>query len=237
MKGTKLKMVAASAAMTLSLLSGCYAKLEIIRQPQHKEQIETNERIEKYKNLMEKILKYEDLIPGKDYAEGKIIIGFDEGTTLEDANNFIESHDDSKELELLTYYSEIELAVVKVPEGKEKAYALFFQNMSDETIVEHADLNYIAKILKGKDEIVPERILICFDKGTTEEQANSFIENHDLRDEMKMVLYRERLRLAEVKVPEGGEEYYAHYFNRMRDETIVQFAEPDYMNTIQKPNK
>ncbi len=146
MKISKLKVLAASTALALSLLSGCYAKIEITRKPYHNESIKKDETIEKYKNLMEKIVKYDKLVPGKDYAEERIMIGFDEGTTKEEANKLIESHDSSNELEMLSYFSEIGCAVVKVPKGKEQAYALFFQNMSDETIVDFAELDYIVRI-------------------------------------------------------------------------------------------
>lgn len=148
MKITKLKVFAASTALALSLLgSGCYVKLEIKEQPQYNEKIKNeNETIEKYKNIMEKIIKYDKLVPGKDYAEERIMLGFDKGATKEEANKFIENQDLTGELELLEYYSEIELAVVKVPKEQEKSYALWFQNMSDETIVKYADLDYIIRI-------------------------------------------------------------------------------------------
>ncbi len=146
MKLTNFKVLAASATLTLSLLSGCYAKLEITRKPQYNESIKKDETIEKYKNLMEKAIKYDNLVPGKDYAEGRIMIGFDKGTTREEANKFIESHDTSNELEMLKYHLEIECAIVKVPKGKEQAYTLFFQNMSDETIIDFAELDYIVRI-------------------------------------------------------------------------------------------
>jgi len=147
MKLTKFKVLAASAVLSLSLLSGCYAKIEITRKPYHNESIKKDETIEKYSNLAEKIVKYDKLVPGKDYAEEKIMMGFDDGTTREEANKLIESYDMNNELELISYDSELNWGVVKVPKGKEQAYALFFQNMSDETIVKYAELDYIIRIL------------------------------------------------------------------------------------------
>ena len=149
MKISKFKVLAASAALTLSLLTGCYAKIEITRKPYHNESVKKNETIEKYRNLAEKIVKYDKLVPGKDYTEEKIMMGFDDGTTREEANKLIESYDMNNELELISYDSELNWGVLKVPKGKEKAYALFFQNMSDETIVKYAELDYIIKILRN----------------------------------------------------------------------------------------
>ena len=148
MKLTKFKVLAASAALTLSILgSGCYVKFEVKENPKYNESIKKkNETIEKYKDIMEKFLKYKDLVPGKDYVEGRIFIGFDEGTTKKEANKLIEYENITGELEMLRYYSEVELALVKVPKGQETSYALYFQNMSDETIVEYAELDYILQL-------------------------------------------------------------------------------------------
>ncbi|MDP2907338.1 MAG: hypothetical protein Q8O03_05340 [Nanoarchaeota archaeon] len=146
MKLTKFKVLAASTALALSLLTGCYAKIEITRKPQYNESIKMDETVKKYRRLTENIIKYDKLVPGKDYAEERIMIGFDEGTTKNEANKFIENQDITNELEMLSYFSEIEWAVVKVPKGKEQACALFFQNMSDETIVDFAELDYTVRV-------------------------------------------------------------------------------------------
>lgn len=146
MKISKFKVFAASTALALSLLgNGCYVKLEVKKQPQ---QSTENKKVEKYRNLAEKILKYDKLVPGKDYAEEKIMMGFDDGTTREEANKIIEGYDMNNELEMMSYDSELNWGVVKVPKGKEQAYVLFFQNMSDETIVKYAELDYIIRILR-----------------------------------------------------------------------------------------
>lgn len=145
---TKLKIFAVSTALALSLLgSGCYVKLEVKEQPKYNESVKKkNETIEKYENILEKIIKYKDLVPGKDYIEGRILIGFDEGTTKKEANKFIESEDITNEIEMLSYDQELKQAIVKVPKEQEKSYALWFQNMSDETIIDYAELDYIVRI-------------------------------------------------------------------------------------------
>jgi len=147
MKVSKFKILAASTALALSLLgNGCYAKLEITRKPVYNESIKMDETIKKYDRLIGMVKKYDNLVPGKDYVEGKILIGFDKGTTKQEANKFIEKEDIADCLEMLEYFSEVELAVVKVPREQEKSYALYFQNMSDETIVDYADLDYILRV-------------------------------------------------------------------------------------------
>ena len=149
MKISKFKALAASTALALSLLgNGCYVKFEVKEQTKYSDSIKKkNETIAKYKRLVEMTVKYDKLVPGKDYAEERIVIGFDKGTTKQEANKFIEKEDIADCLEMLSYFSDIEVAVVKVPREQEKSYALYFQSLSDETIVEHADLDYIVRPL------------------------------------------------------------------------------------------
>lgn len=141
---TKLKIFAASTALSLLLLNGCYAKIEIKRS-QHKE-LQQNEVVKKYEHLLDQIIKYEKLVSGKDYTEGKIIINFDKEITKEEANKFIENQDITNKLEMLSYNRKLKQAVVKVPKEQEKSYALWFQNMSDETIVDYTELDFITEI-------------------------------------------------------------------------------------------
>lgn len=87
--------------------------------------------------------KYKDLVPGKDYAIGSIILGFDDGITRTAAYQFIKSQN----LEMQSYHPEINFAIVKVDEGEEKEYTCYFECMKDETIIKNAELNYIYRIM------------------------------------------------------------------------------------------
>ena len=73
------------------------------------------------------------------------------------------------------------------------------------------------------------RILIGFDELITKEEADEFIESHDSNDELELTNYITRLKFAEVKVPEGEELRFVDYFNNLKEETIVNYAEPDYL--------
>lgn len=103
----------------------------------------SNSLIEEYAECIE---KYREFTPGKDYAMGNILVGFDEGTTEQEAKQFLDQ-EKYNELEMTNYFEMINYAVVKVPEGKEKGYVCFFDSTKDDTIVNSAELNHIMHIL------------------------------------------------------------------------------------------
>jgi len=85
---------------------------------------------------------------------------------------------------------------------------------------------------KAEEKYAKGRILIGFDEIITKEQADEFIESHDSNDELNLTNYHIRLKFAEVKVPEGEEIKFVDYFNNLKEETIVNYAEPDYIAHI-----
>ncbi len=91
--------------------------------------------------------KYKDLVPGKDYAKGYIVVMFDKGVTGEEADKFIESCDANNELKMADYFEGLNISLVTVPEGKEIDYVCSFNILGDETIVYFAEPDYLARIL------------------------------------------------------------------------------------------
>ncbi|MBU4501239.1 MAG: hypothetical protein KKA79_01505 [Nanoarchaeota archaeon] len=131
MKLTKTKIFLASAAMALSLTAGCIIVKDKVRDtPAYKECIEDYEGIKQ-----------------EDYKQGSILIGFDESTTPNEAEEFIESWDFNNELEInpkkSTWFLYTELSV---PEGKELDYVCYFRSMAEDTIINYADPNHIIRI-------------------------------------------------------------------------------------------
>lgn len=100
---------------------------------------EKKEPGQKYIKCLE---RYKDLVPGKDYAKGSILLGFDKGITKQEADWFIEKNDAYNELEMVDYYKMTNSAVVKVPGGKEIEYVCHFNGMK-ETIINYAEPNFI----------------------------------------------------------------------------------------------
>jgi len=94
------------------------------------------------------IERYKNMTPGKDYVEGNIIIGFEEGITREAAKQFIENYNKNKELEIIRYWNDFDKTgwtTVKVPKGKEIEYACSLDSLSlDETVIKFAIPNIIA---------------------------------------------------------------------------------------------
>ena len=81
------------------------------------------------------------------YKLGEILVGFDEGTTQAQAEEFIESLDYDNELDIQPRrYIRLRSSVVNVPEGKEMDYACYFNSMADDTIIKYGGLNHIYKI-------------------------------------------------------------------------------------------
>lgn len=89
--------------------------------------------------------QYKNLIPGKDYLEGNIIVGFSEGITREAAKLFIEQYDKNKKLEIIRYWNDFDetgWTTVKVPKGKEIEYACLLDSLNyDKTIIKFATPN------------------------------------------------------------------------------------------------
>jgi len=125
----KLTHIVAAAFLALSLI-GCSGL--------------TKQDSRKTKQYKECINKYQQDV--QEYCKGQILIGFDEGVTEEQANNFIESHDSNDELDMIQYRWRLNLAEVKVPEGKEIDFACYFDSMKDETIIKHAEIDYLYHI-------------------------------------------------------------------------------------------
>ena len=124
MKLTKLRILAASAILAFSIGSTAVAK-DVEDTPEYKSCVE----------------KHKNKVPGEDYSEGKILVGFDEKVTEEEAKQFIESYD---ELEMtLPYKFEItRFAVVNVPKGKEIEYSCLLDSLHNKTIIDFAKLTY-----------------------------------------------------------------------------------------------
>lgn len=104
------------------------------------------EKKEPGQKYIECLEQYKDLVPGKDYAKGSILLGFDKGVTKQEADWFIEKHDVYNELEMVDYNKAINSAVVKVPGGKEIGYVCYFNGMGNSTIVDYAEPNFIRRI-------------------------------------------------------------------------------------------
>lgn len=100
---------------------------------------ERKEPDQKYTECLE---QYKDLVPGKDYVKGSILLEFDKGITKQEADLFIEKNDVYNELEMVDYNKAINSAVVKVPGGKEIEYICHFNGMK-ETIINYAEPNFI----------------------------------------------------------------------------------------------
>jgi len=99
--------------------------------------------------------------------------------------------------------------------------------------VDGEDMSNIIKEVRGENEYLKGMILVGFDTGVIEEQANDFLESYDPKDEIEMQIYRPRLGLAEVTVPDGKEKEYAEFFDKMKEDTIIRYAELNYMRYIQ----
>lgn len=124
MKLTKLRILAASAILAFSIGSTAVAK-DVEDTPEY------TSCVEKHKNK----------VPGEDYTEGKILVGFDMGVTEEQARKFIESYDGLK-MPLAWKFNLTRFAIVEVPQGKEKEYACLLDSMYKETIIDFAKLTY-----------------------------------------------------------------------------------------------
>jgi len=95
----------------------------------------------------------------------------------------------------------------------------------------HSDLT------AGKD-YAPGLILVGFDEGTTEKAAREFIESHNKNDELmiwRYSIFEGYGSWAVVAVPEGKEIDFTCYFDSIKNETIVDYANPNFIFKIPDP--
>ncbi|MBU4501265.1 MAG: hypothetical protein KKA79_01635 [Nanoarchaeota archaeon] len=79
-----------------------------------------------------------------------------------------------------------------------------------------------------------EYIMVGYSKPITEDEAESLIKSLDLKNELK--LEREEIYgtviFNLIHVPKGKEKHYVHYFNSLKDKTLIDYAELDTFSTL-----
>lgn len=79
-------------------------------------------------------------------------------------------------------------------------------------------------LVRNKD-YCGERIFVYFDEGVTTDQVKGFLKENDL----KLMIYFDKIGFSHVKVPEGSEIYWVENLNKNKDDTIVKEACLDYL--------
>lgn len=69
------------------------------------------------------------------------------------------------------------------------------------------------------------RIFIYFDDCTTYDQVKKFLDSNNL----KPMIYFDKIRFGQISVPEGEEIYWVDKFNKDKDSTIVKEACLEYL--------